>query len=573
MPDTWINGVNGVPQARDFATTTGQGPALCIDKTSGIAYYLMPGDVVTAIFGSINVKAFGAKGDGVTNDSAAFVAAIAFLKSISNLSGSGQGSPRLFIPEGKYYLGSTTLEITHGLIIEGDSLGEVGGQASQLIWDANTTGIRVQSYNTTGASGTYAGVPGTNTGSGTIIRNLMLIGGFASTEAEAHGIHLRARAVIENVRIESFEGDGIFVKADGGQAYSGNANSFKVSNVSVANCRIGLYVEGGDANAGTIDGFDAITCRQAPTWDKSGLGNNYKAPHAAGNAAWSWNTGAAGHPCSYVSQGGNIYFVIRGQEAGASTNAPSGTTADNAWWAFKAVGGPNAGGGIPAWFNGINVRTGGGYIVEGPSNMSTLIGPYLEADQIGQIDQLGFVLNPIRDSSSRIIGVSGGAQISPRLVGASTNGIEFYATARFQQGIDVPYNLNNIGPRTGTATDNFSYLNNTNVANFLTFQSWNAGTPQRDGTIISSRGNGFFLYGLAGLVLGTGDPLGAGGTNILTISSTGADLASGKVLKINGTQVVTARQTGIAANATDLPTAITLVNDLKAKLITHGLVS
>jgi hypothetical protein len=41
---------------------------------------------------------------------------------------------------------------------------------------------------------------------------------------------------------------------------------------------------------------------------------------------------------------------------------------------------------------------------------------------------------------------------------------------------------------------------------------------------------------------------------------------------VNGLQVITARQTGTVANATDLASAIALANDLKAKLITHGLI-
>ena len=44
-------------------------------------------------------------------------------------------------------------------------------------------------------------------------------------------------------------------------------------------------------------------------------------------------------------------------------------------------------------------------------------------------------------------------------------------------------------------------------------------------------------------------------------------------LQVNGTKVVGPRQTGTAANASDLATAITLVNDLKAKLVAHGLIS
>jgi len=53
----------------------------------------------------------------------------------------------------------------------------------------------------------------------------------------------------------------------------------------------------------------------------------------------------------------------------------------------------------------------------------------------------------------------------------------------------------------------------------------------------------------------------------------GLDLSLGNALTINGTRVVGARQTGTAANATDLASAIALVNDLKAKLTNHGLIS
>lgn len=45
------------------------------------------------------------------------------------------------------------------------------------------------------------------------------------------------------------------------------------------------------------------------------------------------------------------------------------------------------------------------------------------------------------------------------------------------------------------------------------------------------------------------------------------------VYKVSGTQVVGARQTGVPADATDLATALTLLNWLKAKLMLHGLVA
>jgi hypothetical protein len=50
-------------------------------------------------------------------------------------------------------------------------------------------------------------------------------------------------------------------------------------------------------------------------------------------------------------------------------------------------------------------------------------------------------------------------------------------------------------------------------------------------------------------------------------------MPSGTAISISGTQVVGAQQTGTAADATDLASAIALVNDLKAKLIAHGLIA
>jgi hypothetical protein len=64
-----------------------------------------------------------------------------------------------------------------------------------------------------------------------------------------------------------------------------------------------------------------------------------------------------------------------------------------------------------------------------------------------------------------------------------------------------------------------------------------------------------------------------GGAVIQTVSSAGINLSSGKVLSVGGTQVLGARKTGTSPDATDLASAIALANDLKAKLVAHGLIS
>jgi hypothetical protein len=63
-------------------------------------------------------------------------------------------------------------------------------------------------------------------------------------------------------------------------------------------------------------------------------------------------------------------------------------------------------------------------------------------------------------------------------------------------------------------------------------------------------------------------------SDLAKLDASGLDLGgTGRSYSINGTRVVSSRQTGTAANASDLASAITLVNDLKSKLIAHGLIA
>jgi hypothetical protein len=70
----------------------------------------------------------------------------------------------------------------------------------------------------------------------------------------------------------------------------------------------------------------------------------------------------------------------------------------------------------------------------------------------------------------------------------------------------------------------------------------------------------------------------ADATSLVNITDTGTGgsveaIGTGGQFKVNGTKVIGVRQTGTPADATDLATALTLVNALKAKLIAHGLIS
>jgi hypothetical protein len=310
--------------------------------------------------GSVNVRWFGAKGDGSSDDSSAFISAIAFVKSIAcNASAIYKGSPRLFIPAGEYFLGTTTLDITHTLIIEGEggiAFGAGAGSPTKLRWADGTTGIRIQAYDTSAASI----VDGPHfAGAWTQIRNIYLYGGYAGTESEAHGIHTKCTVILENLMVENFPGDALYAHTSSGSGSpnEGNSNTSRVTNCHFRNSRNGVSILGADANAWLFLGCWFTSNRAWGVDDRSFLGNSYFGCHNDGNGitADSATLGA-----SVVSYSGNRYAVKVGQEVAAAANPPSGTAADNSWWYYMAAGDPS-GTGIPAWTSGMKVRSGGAY--------------------------------------------------------------------------------------------------------------------------------------------------------------------------------------------------------------------
>ena len=231
-----------------------------------------------------NVRWFGAVGDDVTDDSAAFTGAIAFLRAVGQLGyGYSMGSPGLLVPQGKYFLAGTTLDITSTMILTGEGGAGAQGPVSLLRWSAGTTGIRLQAGNTTGASGTQADSGAGADGS--IIRNLGLIGGRAGADGNFHAVHFRTVASLRDLYIERWEGDAMFATctAGSGGATEGNANCLQVDRVYVENVRRALYLDGGDVNAGRFAGIVVKTTSQEGIFDSSFLGNTHLGHHVAGS--------------------------------------------------------------------------------------------------------------------------------------------------------------------------------------------------------------------------------------------------------------------------------------------------
>ena len=291
---------------------------------------------------------------------------------------------RVAMPAGIFWFADSIDLAAGNLIFEGAGAGGLGYTSSvrsMLKFPPGVTGIRVHGSQTSGANAKDADVH--STADGTMLRNLMLVGSFFGSEAEAHGIQLRAKAMIENVTVLDFEGDGLHIAtslaaASGDSPPYGNANNSFVSHVTVSGCRNGIFVEGSDANAMSFVMPNLNANRQWGYWDSSFLGNTVVGGQIATNGATASNDGVS-IGASIVSHNSNFYGAIAGQEAWCSANAPTGASSDNQGWYYIGPGAPATG--RPAWASGMLVRAGGCVRDDGVAANSLYSGVYAEGDQ------------------------------------------------------------------------------------------------------------------------------------------------------------------------------------------------
>lgn len=303
----------------------------------------------------LDARWFGAKLDNVTNDGAAITAAVAFsfAMKVANEYGVGAG-PAVKVP-GIAYMGTTTLTLDHTFLLHGDSRGTASSYNHGFRWDDGATGIEN---------------PGL-----AAIEGLAFFGAFTGTEGEHHAIHATREFSYRDLAFYNWPGDGMNLDDSGGN----NVNGVVGLNVFCQNCRNALqYVAGGDNNTGGHYNWNVVECREWGLKDRTFLGNSYYSWEVASCGTTSWNDGV-NIGASVVAFGGHRYFAIAGQEAAASTNAPSGDTTDNTWWAYFDNGGVQPG--FPAWFSGILVRAGGSYFSSEINLSSQFIGCYGETDQ------------------------------------------------------------------------------------------------------------------------------------------------------------------------------------------------
>lgn len=200
-----------------------------------------------------------------TDNHAAFTAMLAALPHDSGTNRASRGG-RIVIPNGRYYL-SQTLVIEKQVTIEGGGLGFWEYAAgTQLVFPANTTGIRIYAA-TDSPSGT--------SGAGTKISGVFLY--CKDRQTTGHGFHITAQAELDHFAVANFAEYNVYTVADAslsqGQASKSIFRNGQIDDAGKHN----FYLSGDDANVCLVE---AVQCSNAGSafwnfYDDSGIGNTY----------------------------------------------------------------------------------------------------------------------------------------------------------------------------------------------------------------------------------------------------------------------------------------------------------
>jgi hypothetical protein len=292
----------------------------------------------------LNVRAYGARGDGVHYDDESFAAAFAAMKAMQITAGPTQGPTvgmTLFVPPGTYRLGKP-LVVARTCIIVGAG-GHMEAPATILLFDAGQ-----QNYDTAGrlhihpadaAAQAADGVvlatdtPNNVRAYATQIRNLLIQG--RDKVAPSRGLVARARFHLENVTVYGFPGNGIDVYGNIASTQHSDASCWYVANCSVASCGgHGLFLDGPDVNAGVAVMLDCRDNGGIGIYDSSFLGNTFVACHTNNNHGGSYKTDNPNQRSIFVgcyAEGGQppaqvmSHSILIGGLQGASGNEAGGT--------------------------------------------------------------------------------------------------------------------------------------------------------------------------------------------------------------------------------------------------------
>jgi hypothetical protein len=199
------------------------------------------------------------------------------------------GVRHIHMSSGDYYL-DDTFEIRHDVRLTGEGAYRVGPKTT-LHFPANTTGVYVVNKSISGGDDT----------NGTELRRFAL--NCTSQDTTGHGLHTTSTISMVGLKIREFAEHGVFLDGDGSDK---NVNQWYAQRVNVfKNGGHGVYLDGGDANAGTGVNIDAISNGGYGILDSSFLGNTYIGCHTSANG----NDTSGG---AYKAEGANLHSVFIG---------------------------------------------------------------------------------------------------------------------------------------------------------------------------------------------------------------------------------------------------------------------
>lgn len=246
---------------------------------------------------AVNLLDFGADPTGAAYSDAAFAAARAALAA-QQPGPAAAYQPlggRIQIPPGKYRF-AAPLRPGLGVVVEGASgSGWYGG--TWLLFDSDVPGLILDRYN--------SGGPGAADWS--VVRDLCLLG--SGTSPTAHGVQLYCRAKLENLFVRNFGGHGVSIDTmqQPNSAADLNNNNWRLDYLRIDQCGgDGVYVAGGNSNAGLATEVDCSANKGWGIRDDCFLNNTWTGCHVADNLLGAYcqvgNAGSVFSGC--YSEGG-----------------------------------------------------------------------------------------------------------------------------------------------------------------------------------------------------------------------------------------------------------------------------
>lgn len=159
---------------------------------------------------------------------------------------------------------------------------------------ANVGGFQFNSHNTTGNTTKANG----GSAAGSTVEGISFRGGYhpGAVGTIGRGIRARAQCILNNVHVQGYAEEGIFIQAavGGGGAFEGNCNLSSVTNARIQNCGgHGMFVDSADANACLFSRIDATFNGGFGIYESSFLGNTWVQCHSDFNGLGGYKSDSA----------------------------------------------------------------------------------------------------------------------------------------------------------------------------------------------------------------------------------------------------------------------------------------